>query len=534
MLKALLKKQFLELNQFYFRSRKTGALRSKSGTIGMVALYIAIFALLGVVIGMFELMLYQGLAPLGYERVYYILCALFSIVLGVFGSVFNTYASLYLAKDNDLLLSMPIPPVKLLLVRMTGVYAMGLLYEAIAFVPAMVVPWFCSGGTIGALLAQLVLLLVIGIFVLVLTCALGWLVALLSTKLKNRSFITVLLSLAFIVVYYFFYYKLSSCIQSIVANAEAVAQAVQNSLWPLYQLGSAACGSLVGLLVTIAIAAVCFAALMLVMSRSFLRITTATSGERKTAYRRREAKQRGIHVTLLRKELRRFASSSTYMLNTGLGLILMAAVAVFALIKLDLLRGYVEMAAQELPVVSAMLPVLAASMLCLAASMNTISAPSVALEGKSLWLLQSLPVRAKDVLRAKDAMHFLLNVPAAVLLGVALAVVLRLDALTSVLLLAASLAFIALMGTLGLMLGLRKPNFSWTSETQPVKQSMAVTVTLFGGWLLALVPALGYWPLVDVLSPTVYLAAVTVVLALAAWLCWRWLMNRGAAIFETL
>lgn len=534
MLKALLKKQFLELNQFYFRSRKTGALRSKNGTIAMIVLYIAIFALLGVVMGMFELMLYQGLAPQGCEKVYYILCALFSVVLGVFGSVFNTYASLYLAKDNDLLLSMPIPPAKLLLVRMTGVYAMGLLYEAIVFIPAMVVPWLCGGGSIGALLAQLVLLLVIGVFVLVLTCALGWVVALLSTKLKNRSFMTVLLSLAFIVVYYIFYYKLSSYIQALIANAEAIAQTMQTSLWPLYQLGSAACGNVAGLLVTILIAAVVFAALMLVMSRSFLRITTATSGERKTAYRRREARQRGIHVTLLRKELRRFTSSSTYMLNAGLGLILTVAVAVFALIKLGLLRGYVEMIAQEFPVVSGMLPVLAAAMVCLAASINTISAPSVALEGKSLWLLQSLPVRPRDVLRAKDAMHFLLNAPAVLLLGVALAIVLRLDALTSVLILAVSLAFIALMGTLGLMLGLHKPNFSWTSETQPVKQSMAVAITMFGGWLLAFVPALVYWPLAGLLSPTVYLAAVTVVLALAAWLCWRWLMNRGAAIFETL
>lgn len=534
MLKALLKKQFLELNQFYFRSRKTGTLRSKSGTIGMIALYIVIFALLGALLGMFELMLYQGLAPQGYEWMYYILCALFAIVLGVFGSVFNTYASLYLARDNDLLLSMPIPPVKLLLVRMTGVYAMGLLYEAIVFIPAMVVPWLCGGGSIGALLAQLVLLLVIGVFVLVLTCALGWLVTLLSTKLKNRSFMTVLLSLAFIVVYYIFYYKLSSYIQALIANAEAIAQTLQTSLWPLYQLGGAARGSITGLLVTIAIAAALFAALMLVMSRSFLRITTATSGERKTAYRHREARQRGIHVTLLRKELRRFTSSATYMLNAGLGLILMVAVAVFALIKLGFLREQIDMIAQELPVISAMLPVLAAAMVCLAAAMNVISAPSVALEGRSLWLLQSLPVRAKDVLRAKVALHFLLNTPAAVLLGVALAIVLRLDALTSALILAASLAFIALMGTLGLMFGLRKPNFSWTSEAQPIKQSMAVTVTLFGGWLLAFVPALGYWPLAGVLSPTAYLAAVTVALTLAAWLCRRWLMHRGAAIWETL
>ena len=32
-----------------------------------------------------------------------------AVLLGAFGSVFNTYAGLYLPKDNDLLLSMPIP-----------------------------------------------------------------------------------------------------------------------------------------------------------------------------------------------------------------------------------------------------------------------------------------------------------------------------------------------------------------------------------------------------------------------------------------
>ena len=40
---------------------------------------------------------------------YFTLMGLVAIFLGAFGSVFNTYSSLYLAKDNDLLLSLPIP-----------------------------------------------------------------------------------------------------------------------------------------------------------------------------------------------------------------------------------------------------------------------------------------------------------------------------------------------------------------------------------------------------------------------------------------
>lgn len=40
-------------------------------------------------------------------------------------------SSLYQAKDNDMLLSMPIPTSRILLVRLSGVYAMGLMYELI-------------------------------------------------------------------------------------------------------------------------------------------------------------------------------------------------------------------------------------------------------------------------------------------------------------------------------------------------------------------------------------------------------------------
>ena len=47
--------------------------------------------------------------------------------------------------------------------------------------------------------------------------------------------------------------------------------------------------------------------------------------------------------------------------------------------------------------------------LCMLASMNDMAAPSVSLEGKSLWLLQSLPVTPWQVLRAKLRLQLLLT-----------------------------------------------------------------------------------------------------------------------------
>ena len=60
---------------------------------------------------------------------YRALMGIVSVTLGVFGSVFNTFSTLYQAKDNDLLFAMPITERSVLTARLSGVYTMGLMYE---------------------------------------------------------------------------------------------------------------------------------------------------------------------------------------------------------------------------------------------------------------------------------------------------------------------------------------------------------------------------------------------------------------------
>ena len=47
-------------------------------------------------------------------------------------------------------------------------------------------------------------------------------------------------------------------------------------------------------------------------------------------------------------------------------------------------------------------------MLCGIISMDIMTAPSISLEGKSLWIVQSLPVTSWQVLRAKLDMQLIL------------------------------------------------------------------------------------------------------------------------------
>ena len=194
MLKLLLKKQLMEIFRAYYYDAKKNKARSRAAT----AAYMAMFVVLMVVVlgGIFTLLSVKRCAPMaqaGMGWLYFALMGLLAVFLGVFGSVFNTYASLYLAKDNDLLLSMPIPVSVLLVSRLLGVYLMGLLSSGIVILPAVIVYWAVAGVTLANVLGGVLLTALISIFVMTLSCALGWVVAKISL-LKHKSFVTVVIS----------------------------------------------------------------------------------------------------------------------------------------------------------------------------------------------------------------------------------------------------------------------------------------------------------------------------------------------------
>lgn len=150
MLKTLLKKQMAEIFRNYFYDPKKNKMRSKSATIAYIALYVLL--MVGLLGGMFALMavgLCGPLAEAGMDWLYYLLIGLIAVLLGTFGSVFSTYSSLYLSKDNDLLLSMPIPVRCVMASRLLGVYLLGLMYSGVAIVPGVIVYWITAPVTAG-------------------------------------------------------------------------------------------------------------------------------------------------------------------------------------------------------------------------------------------------------------------------------------------------------------------------------------------------------------------------------------------------
>lgn len=138
MIKSLLALRIRALLAGMFTKRNKNS-SGKGTVILFTVLFLYIFA---VVVGMMGFTFHYLVQPyhaLGLDWLYFAMAGLMALGIAILGSVFTTQNQLYDAKDNSLLLSMPIPPKYILLSRMLPLLAMNLLFTGLVIVPAAVV-----------------------------------------------------------------------------------------------------------------------------------------------------------------------------------------------------------------------------------------------------------------------------------------------------------------------------------------------------------------------------------------------------------
>lgn len=536
MIRILVRKQLSELFQLYLIDRKTGKARSKTGILVGVVLAVALFGSLGFAFFGMAAGLGEELFGKDCDWLYFAVIGLLSIALGVFGSVFNTYAALYLPKDREFLSSLPIKTRDLILSRVLSVYAVGLLYTAWVWLPTIPAYYLLHGGSFVTLPFLLIAPLIIALFVTVLTCVLGLLVAAITSKTKGKSIVTVLFSLLFLGAYYVVYFNLTNFLTQITLHLEEVERIAETWLFYLYFLGRGCEGDGLSILLFIGISLALAALCLLILVKTYEKISFGTASVRKRTGKTGTAdeKCRSPRSALLHREFRFFSSNPTWMLNGAMGLVFMPVLAVVAVIKRSELISAFAMIAAASPMLSRATPIFVFAAAGLLVSTCCITAATVSLEGKQLWILQSLPVKAAEILKAKERMSVLLVAPVAILTSAALSILLRLAPWDALLIAACVTVYAFLTADFGLMMNLLYPNLTWTNVTVVVKQGIPVAATLFGGMFLSFLLLGGGIALSALLPSFLALAVLAVILLIPTLLIRKWIFKKGADIFSSL
>ncbi len=423
--------------------------------------------------------------PAGAAWLYYAIILLISISITFFFSIFETKTELFECKDNELLLSMPIKPSDIVISRIFVVLFYNYLTEAVIALPALVVYAVFSGPDIIGIIGGIIAFLFAPLLSTALAAACGYLVALIARKLPKKSFITVILSVGFLVLYFWGYSKLMSVdFDGALENLENISFD-KNAMPVLYHIGAVALlKPLNTVIFVLACSLVAFVAYKLI-SASYIKIATDTAGAAAKAYKKQALKQGSALKALTKKEFSRFLSSSTYMMNAGLGLVAMLAVPIIAVFNIKTLTDTcLEMFGINYPMMTAPLVI---SVLVLLSSMNMMSASALSLEGNNFWIIRSLPIDAKTVLYAKVLPQLILTLPLSLVASVIAMIVFKaplvyipIYILTPM---AANIAF-ALFGT---VINTAIPKFNFENEVQVIKQSLSTFIVLMAQFLISII-----------------------------------------------
>ena len=78
------------------------------------------------------------------------------------------------------------------------------------------------------------------------------------------------------------------------------------------------------------------------------------------------------------------------------------------------------------------------------------------------------------------------------------------------------------------------PNLTWTNELAPIKQSLGVVISMFGGWALAAGIVVLYFVEGKKIGAVGYLGLVTIVLGVITAVLYVWLKRKGTEKFTVL
>lgn len=504
--------------------------RKKRAFSGLGAL--ALVAGLSVYIsGLYSALLAQQLAPVGALPVLLVLMSLVAVILGFFFSLFAAQGVVFGAKDNDLMLSLPISPFVLMLSRTLALYLENLVSTVFVLLPAGVIYlWYGGPGGWPVLPLLLVSALFLNLLPTLLTLIVGFVLAWLSSRFPKKALASSLLQLLLLALILVGAFWLGSAINNVGNAVPAILAFFQSWGRPFLMLANGVGGGeplqLLGLWVLCLIP---FLAVTWLFAWQYKAIITRLSTHRsRSDYKLGKLTAAGQRGALLRKEARRWLGTPVYVFNTGIGLLLIPGAGVAALLNRESIAHFLTMTDGL-----SLSPLLMMGLgFCL--STVAITASSISLEGKQIWLLQCAPIPVSTILGMKMAFQLLVTLPCLLVGWLLLSLSFALSPAEWVLLLADSLLFALLCAPLGLWLNLRFPKLDAVNDAVVVKQSMSAVLTTFLPMVL-LVPFFLIWLFfLDDLGAPGVLGVYAAVLALAAGGVFALVRRQGPALFQQL
>ena len=468
----------------------------------------------------------MGLVMAGMGRLVPAVLAMGVSLVILFFTIFKAGPVLFGWKAYEKQIAMPVNVRAIIVSRFLTMYITNMLLGLLILLPGMAVYGVMERPGILFYIYGMAAGIFLPLLPLTAASVLGALIAGISSRWRHKNLVSIVLTMILVCALMAGSMGMSGMEESelnamMQQMAELMEGQIQRTYPPAVWIADAMVqGNLVKLLLFLAVSVGGFVLFLEILQRFYVNICMLLSArETKGNYRMKELREKSVLGTMVERELRHYFSSSVYVVNTLLGELLMVLLAGAVLFMdmetVEAMLGLPGVVGRALPILMGFLPV-----------MMPLTACSISMEGKQWWMLQTLPVTRKEMIRSKVAAQLLVALPFYLVSEILLFLALRPGWAEGLSLLAVPAAYILFGARAGLAVNEMLPLLDWESEVRVVKQSASTMVTMLVGMAAAIIPIVVLVAVPGISVYGVYL--VTVVLLLAA----TWGMNLGTTMFH--
>ncbi|PFK46792.1 permease [Bacillus cereus] len=439
------------------------------------------------------LMVYSGASAYGFVQlgvgevipVYaFVISSLFVLVF----TIFKANGELFAFRDYDFLMSLPIRVSTVITSRFLYLYVLNTLFSIIIMLPMGAVYCIYEDPSIFFYFMWFITLFTVSLVPTTIAAVFGACITAIASKFKHANKVNTILSLIAMITFGFFMFKQGNAKYSLT-DIEGIGVIISEQLLKVYPLAhmfqkAIVDTNVIAFILFVSISFIWYYLFVKILSYKYKQINTGISTHyMRSDYKINRMKEEKVLIALYKKEQKRFFSSTVYVINIGMGVII-AVIFSLAVVVVGPSQfiGYpgIEMLLQKIApfVVSAMI------------AMTCTTCVSLSLEGKNVWIMKSLPLTPKVIYDSKILMNLSLSIPTSVISAILMIIGLKPDIWTAILLIITPIAYSFFSAVWGIFINNRFGYYDWVSETQVIKQSMGAFLGMFGGMVMAVIPAL--------------------------------------------
>ncbi|MEG2194623.1 MAG: hypothetical protein RRY11_07430 [Terrisporobacter sp.] len=400
--------------------------------------------------------------------IYYILLLTFMIsAIGIlYFSIYRAPSTIFAVKDYDLLASLPIKEKNIVLVKLADLIITNYIFLVSITIPSLIIYYKYVSFSFTSLITNTLGFIALPFIPMSIGVFVGYIVYIIASKFRRKDTMLTIINLTLYLTFISIVYTVEKWGGYFIDNFDGTTKVLECIYLPFKYFSNAiGMRSISDIIIYLLSSIVIFLVFILIIKNKFYKLNaTFNVYTRGNAVSINNSTKQSVLIALLKSEFLRYISKSTVVFNTIAGPSLyVLLICLFGFGFFDLYENFIVVLTIGGILIFSLLP---------------ITATTISLEGKSFYILKTLPIKPKEIIKSKLLLNLIVNLPF-VIIGAILMMVFKLGSFGDIIISVITIIFSVLFITcLSMIINMKFYNLKWSSEGAVINKSPSVVINI--------------------------------------------------------